>query len=105
MYFSGYYNLIYCGVIIETNFFLYNEEKNEEYVFKKILKKYKKLLKKNHILSIKIDIIHIEYFDKKYDMNEIKETLEIQLENLNSNEKKIIKTFDFTDLKNILETL
>lgn len=103
-FFTGFYNLVHEKTIIHTDYFLFDEDKDEKYVVKKILKKYKKMLKQNYIDNIKIDIFHIEYYNETE--NDVKEILNIQLNDLTyTNNNEIVKSFDFTDLKNILDLL
>jgi len=104
MYFTGFYNLVFCDVVIETNYFIYDEQKSEEYLTKKILKKYKKLLKEHYIDNVQINIFDIDFFDKKH-YNDIDSKLNEKLEIIQFGEKIVFKTFDFSNLKNILDML
>ena len=105
MYFTGFYNLVFCDTVIETDYFIYNEEKKQKYLIKKIFKKYKKLLKEHYIDSVQINIFNIDFYEKNNNYNDILETLDEKLENIRYGKKEVFKTFDFTDLKNILDTL
>jgi len=106
MYFTGFYNIIFEDIIIQTDFFIYKEEKNEDYVIKKILKKYKKTFEEHYIDNVKIDIINIDFYEKTYNFNDIEKSLEYQLDNvLLKKNIKVNKTFDFSNLLNILNSI
>lgn len=107
MYQTGYFNLYVFGNIVETDYFIFNEDLSEYEISKKILKKYKDDLKKNYIDDFKIEIFHIEYYNENY--NDIKKCLDFELKVIKNDINKINnykkEVFDFSDLKDVLYNL
>lgn len=106
-----YYHLVVYGEIVETDYYISDKVYLHEYeVSKKILKKYISQIRENCIEDFQIEIFHVQIYDEKY--TEVLEVLETEIEiikdelNKDNKPKNVKKTvFDFSDFKDILDSL